>query len=79
MKYSIHKLDESLLHYLPHKQQPFDVIGRIVPVYDGNIWILKEELLDTPYQRTYPNEIYDAQTYIDDEEQAFRVGGITRV
>lgn len=69
MNYKIYKFNKTLLNYLPHKQQPFDVIGRIIPIYNGNMWYLKEDLFDKPYQKTYPDEKYDPQTYIDDDDQ----------
>lgn len=42
MNCEIRKLNWPIIHLLPHEHQPFDVIGRFVPVYDGEKWTYRE-------------------------------------
>lgn len=70
MDYTILRFDETRLHFLPRPQQPFAIIGRLVPRFDGQMWSLSEELLDTPREKTYPDDRYDPMEYIDNPDQA---------
>ena len=70
MAYTIVRFDESMLSLLPRPQEPFEIIGRLVPTYDGHKWSISEELLDTPRIKTYPNEKFDPQNYIDNPNEA---------
>ena len=42
MSYKIVCFDESMLTMLPRPQEPFSIIGRLVPKYDGQEWKLTE-------------------------------------
>lgn len=70
MKVDIIKLDENTKHFLPHAQQPFDVIGRFIPIYNGEKWSYKEKLCNENRQKTYEDEVINPDDYIDNEEQA---------
>ena len=70
MNYTIVKFDETMLPLLPHKQEPFDIIGRAVPIYNGKEWIIYEELLDKPRTKTYRDDVFDPKTYIDNPDEA---------
>ena len=72
MSYTIVRFDETMLDLLPQKQEPFDIIGRLVPIYNGNEWVTYEELLPTPLTKTYPDDKFDPKIYIDNpDETAF--------
>lgn len=68
--YTIVRFDETMLSLLPRPQEPFEIIGRLAPVYNGRDWVLYEELLDTPRQKTYPDDIFDPVTYINNPNEA---------
>lgn len=68
--YRVVRFDRGLIDFLPREQQPFDVIGRLVPEYDGRNWRLSEELLKEPHTKTYPNDAYDPMGYVDNPDQA---------
>ncbi len=69
MKYNIVRFDKTMLRMLPHLQQPFDIIGRLVPTYDGTEWSITEQLLSENKAKTYPNDTYDPMEYIENEDQ----------
>lgn len=57
---------------LPHmnqSNQPFEVIGKIKPSFINGVWTYAEELLETPYSKTYENEREDYSDYIDNEDK----------
>lgn len=70
MKIEIVRMDEKLVSLLPQKQEAFQVIGRLVPLYDGNSWTTKEERIDQPTEKTYPDEVYDPAGYVNNPDQA---------
>ena len=70
MSYKIIRFDNPVIDLLPQSQEPFDIIGRLVPTYNGREWILSEELYSVPYTKTYPNDIFDPKIYIDNPDEA---------
>lgn len=70
MKYEIKRLDESTSCFLPHTHQPFDVIGRFIPLYDGEKWSYKEIRCSENRQKTYRDDPIDPMDYIENKEQA---------
>jgi len=70
MAYEIARFDISMLSLLPRPQEPFEIIGRLVPVYDGHEWNVSEELLDEPREKLYPDDSFDPMTYIDNPDEA---------
>jgi ribosomal protein S18 acetylase RimI-like enzyme len=69
-EYAIVPLTAANARHLPLPQEPIDVIGRIVPVYDGSRWTSSERLYDTPTTKTYPTEQFDVGSYIGNPKQA---------
>jgi len=59
-----------MLSLLPRPQEPFEIIGKLIPIYDGREWKIEEELFDVPYEKTYPNDTFDPMTYIDNPNEA---------
>lgn len=70
MSYRIVKYNIDMLQYFPHNEQPFDIVGRLVPMYNGVEWTISEELFEERGEKTYPNDTYDPVTYIDNDDEA---------
>ena len=70
MIFSIEKLTQHNQALLPHMQQAFDVIGKVIPNYNGREWTLTEVLADFTVSKTYPDDIYDSAEYVENENQA---------
>ena len=45
--------------------QPFEVIGRVAPVFNGQSWGYTEQLFQQTYMKAYPNEEVDCSEYIN--------------
>jgi len=45
--------------------QPFDVIGKIVPKFVDGVWSFSECVYDESYEKSYPNDDEDWGDYID--------------
>jgi streptothricin acetyltransferase len=69
-RYTIVPLNATNAFHLPLRQEPIDVIGHLIPSFDGRRWIPQEELLDTPALATYPTESFDPMDYVDQPKQA---------
>lgn len=61
MNYDIKKFDKTTSHFLPHVHQPFDVIGRFVPIFDGEKWSYKEVVCAENKKKTYEDLSIDSQ------------------
>jgi len=70
MSYTVVRFDGSMTALLPRSQEPFDIIGRLVPHYDGNVWDTTEELLAEAREKTYPDDSFDPHEYVDRPDQA---------
>lgn len=70
MNYNIVQFDKTMLHLLPRPQQPFDIIGRLVPTYDGTEWKTAEQLINTKKEKTYPDDSFNSLEYIENPEQS---------
>lgn len=55
--------------------QPFEIIGKIKPMYADGIWTYTEEIYERPYMKKYPDDSWDCADYIDNPDKAifFRV------
>jgi streptothricin acetyltransferase len=70
MEYKIVRFDYTMLDLLPQPQEAFEIIGRLVPRYDGKEWSISEILLDTPYMKTYPDDVFDPKIYVENPNEA---------
>lgn len=50
--------------------QPFEVIGRIRPLFADGDWIYTEELYTHSYVKSYPNDDVDYSVYIDNPDKS---------
>lgn len=69
------KLSESVIDllHLPYKSQPFELIGRFIPAYDGEKWSYSEILYDKDAEKktkTYDDDRFNPYDFIDREERA---------
>lgn len=49
--------------------QPFEIIGKIKPVFINGIWTYTEELYEQIYVKAYPNDDFDYAAYIDNNDK----------
>lgn len=49
--------------------QPFEIIGKIKPKFDGASWTYTEDLFTKPYTKSYPNDNVDYTAYIDSNDK----------
>ena len=45
--------------------QPFEVIGKIIPIFHDGVWSFTEMLFDNPYSKSYPIDDEQYEDYID--------------
>ena len=69
-EYLIVPLNATNAYNLPLKQEPIDVIGHLVPIYDGYKWIYQEQLYDIPVSKIYPTDVFDPMDYVENPKQA---------
>lgn len=70
MDYRTVRFDENTLPLLPRPQQPFELIGRLAPRFDGREWRHSQKLFDAPQTKTYAADVYDPQEYVNNPEKA---------
>ena len=49
--------------------EPFEVIGRIIPKYENDTWTYTEELYTEVYEKQYPQDVEDYEAYINNKEK----------
>lgn len=49
--------------------QPFDVIGRVLPTYKDGSWSFSEYLYENPYEKCYSNDDEQYDKYIGNPDQ----------
>lgn len=70
MDTTIVRLTQDTAHLLPHANQPFPVIGRLIPQYDGLSWRVTEALYGHATEKTYPDAPCDPNQYVDSANEA---------
>ena len=70
VNYEIVKLSEATSRFLPHTNQPFEITGRFIPIYDGEKWLYKEILFTEKSRKTYEDEPVDPKDYTDSGKRA---------
>ena len=48
MEYSIVRYNKEISFLLPEKQEPFEIVGRLVLIYNGLQWETSESILEKP-------------------------------
>lgn len=62
-------LDFGLLVDVNSANEPFPVIGRIIPELRDGIWSWREELFSEPWEKLYPADDCDYSKYIDNPDK----------
>ncbi|OQA34163.1 MAG: TDP-fucosamine acetyltransferase [Betaproteobacteria bacterium ADurb.Bin341] len=70
MQYRVVRFERAMLPLLPRAQQPFALIGRLIPRFDGREWRHSEELLGAPQAKTYAEDVYDPGEYVENPGKA---------
>lgn len=70
MKFEILPLTAATGRYLSLEDDPFPLLGRLVPCYDGRIWTVREELWEAGGEKTYPPDPFTPEDYMDSPHKA---------
>ena len=65
-------IEEINLHNIKNinkPNQPFNIIGKIIPVFNGKEWSFTECLYDNSYEKYYPDDDVNYEDYIDNPER----------
>ncbi len=66
---NIIQIDGKHLCDLNKPNQPFPVFGRLVPTFAKGEWTWTEELVETPYEKQYPDDELDYSEYIGNPDK----------
>ena len=61
----IEKISTENIKDIKSVNEPFEIIGRLKPVFVNDEWTYTEELLSDPYMHSYPDDDTDYSEYID--------------
>ena len=65
----IRPLKEQLINVVNNANEPFPIIGKILPSFSNGIWSYEEQLYDTPSEIRFPDDKLDWSSYIDSNEK----------
>lgn len=63
------KIAQHNLSDINKANQPFEIIGKIKPIFSDGIWTYTEELYEQIYVKAYPNDDLDYAAYIDNNDK----------
>ena len=63
------KINHQNLADINKANQPFEVIGRIKPIFSEGTWAYTEEIYEQSYMKVYPNDPCDYAAYIDNPDK----------
>lgn len=63
------KINHQNLADINKANQPFEIIGKIIPTFVGGIWTYTEEIYEQSYIKSYPNDICDYAVYINNPDK----------
>ncbi|WP_214846147.1 GNAT family N-acetyltransferase [Exiguobacterium sp. S90] len=66
---TIKPLKNQFINFLNDTNEPFPIIGKIIPKFYDVVWSYKEQLYDTPTEICFPDDKLDWSTYIDSSEK----------
>ncbi|WP_026831844.1 GNAT family N-acetyltransferase [Exiguobacterium undae] len=66
---TIQPLMEQSIAIINDTNEPFSIIGKILPSFSNGIWSYEEELYNTPTEIRFPDDKLDWSTYIDSSEK----------
>lgn len=63
------KINQQNLADINKANQPFEIIGKIKPVFINEIWTYTEEIYEQSNMKAYPNDTEDYATYINNPDK----------
>ncbi|MBB5181540.1 GNAT superfamily N-acetyltransferase [Planomicrobium koreense] len=66
---SIKPLEEKLIGMVNNANEPFPVIGKILPSFTGGAWSYEEQLAEHQSETRFPDDQLEWETYIDSEQK----------
>ena len=66
----IERLNRENLRDINRANQPFELIGRVLPEYRNKAWTYAEQLFEESSTKAYPNDPVDYAAYIDAADRA---------
>lgn len=64
------KIDIQNLSDINKANQPFEIIGKIKPMFTNGNWTYTEEIYAHSYMKSYQKDDYDCSAYIDNKDKA---------
>lgn len=68
-KITIKPLKDQFVTIVNVANDPFPIIGKIIPRFYDGVWSYEEDLYDTPSETRFPDDNLDWTTYIDSNEK----------
>ena len=68
-KITIKPLKDQFVTIVNVANDPFPIIGKIIPQFYDGVWSYEEDLYDTPSETRFPDDNLDWTTYIDSNEK----------
>ncbi len=68
-KVSIKQLQKELIPVVNQANEPFSIIGNILPSFSNGKWSYKEQLYDNPSETRFPDDQLNWEEYIDSEKK----------
>ncbi|TFF86381.1 MAG: GNAT family N-acetyltransferase [Promethearchaeota archaeon] len=69
-KLKIVKLKIKHIIDLNKSNDPFLIYGKIIPIFDGSDWIIREQISKSSYEKQYAVDDINASEYIENENKA---------
>lgn len=66
---TIEPLKEQFMTIVNAANEPFPIIGKILPSFSNGIWSYEEQLYDTPSEIRFPDDKLDWSSYIDSNQK----------
>lgn len=63
------KMNQHNLKDVNKANQPFEVIGKIIPAFADGTYTYTEELYEKPYMKAYPDDTWDYADYINNPDK----------
>lgn len=68
-KIKIKPLKDEFIAFVNVANEPFPIIGKILPIFSNGVWSYEEELYETPSEIRFPDDKLDWSAYIDSNEK----------
>ena len=49
--------------------EPFEIIGKIIPKYENDIWVYTEEIYSEAHEKQYQNDVEEYDAYINNKDK----------